>query len=43
MFEDGAYLEAIEQFECVKELLIEQGKKEEAKLISELINLETKS
>ena len=38
MFEDGAYLEAIEQFECVKELLIEQGKKEEAKLISELIN-----
>ncbi|MFX0012748.1 MAG: hypothetical protein ACFE9R_20725, partial [Candidatus Hermodarchaeota archaeon] len=38
MFEEGAYLEAIEQFDYVKELLIKQGREEEATLFSELIN-----
>ena len=38
LFKEGAYLEAIKQFEHAKELLIKQEKKEEVSLFSELID-----
>jgi tetratricopeptide (TPR) repeat protein len=37
LFEEGAYLEAIKQFEHAKELLRTDGKEEEAVIVSELI------
>jgi hypothetical protein len=38
LFEEGAYLEAIKQFEYAKELLIKQRREEEITLFSELID-----
>ncbi|MFW9940734.1 MAG: DUF2341 domain-containing protein [Candidatus Thorarchaeota archaeon] len=37
LFKEGAYLEAIKQFQSAKEILLKQGKNEEVALLSDLI------
>jgi hypothetical protein len=38
LFAEGAYLEAQKQFELARDILVNRGKKDEAKLLSELIS-----